>query len=141
MSLERDLTEKSHKTSFKGHTEIACLSSTTSFLPHPNPPLLLGFIHTSDGRDGGTLLGCREWVHLQAIPLRESKIASIWIDCQWPGGSSSSPSADSPSCPHLCDFTQQLQPRASSFTECHLCLPETRAGALRLWVIFPLEPL
>lgn len=39
VSLERDLTEKSHKTSFKGHIEIACLSSTTSSSPPPLPHL------------------------------------------------------------------------------------------------------
>lgn len=50
------------------------------------PSLLFVFIHTSDGGDGGMLPGRREWVHLQAIPLRGCKIASIWMDCQWPGG-------------------------------------------------------
>lgn len=36
-SLERNLTEKSHKTSFKEQAEIACLSSSAS-LSHRHPP-------------------------------------------------------------------------------------------------------
>lgn len=142
-SLERDLTEKSHKTSFKGHTEIACLSSTTSsfLLPHflIALPLLLRFIHTSDGRDGGTPAGRREGVHLQAIPLRGRKIASIWIECQQPGASS--PQTASAPCPHPCDSPHQILLQASSLAVCHLCPAVTQAGALPLWVIFPPEPL
>lgn len=44
VSLERDLTEKNHKTSFKGQTEIACLPSITSSSnpPHLNPIPLEG---------------------------------------------------------------------------------------------------
>lgn len=114
--LERDLTEKSHKTSFKGHTKIACFSSP---LPH--------------------LPSFSSWVHLPAIPLRGSKIASSWMDCQRPGGS---PPQTAPAlCPHFSDLPHQLKPRACNLAVCHLCPAETWAGALPLWVIFPPEPL
>jgi len=128
VSLERDLTEKSHKTSFKGHNEIACLSSTTSSflsLPHltplppppPPPPLLL--------------------VHLQAIPLRVCKIASIWMDCQRPGGGGSSQDGPSTTVPTSLWFllTKLLPPGPSSLSPCAICAPPT------LWVMFPPEPL
>lgn len=57
VSLERDMTEKSHKTSFKEHRKIACLSSTIPpslySLPPLTPPLALLPPHRSDGESGG----------------------------------------------------------------------------------------
>lgn len=117
VSPERDLTEKSHKTSFKGHTKIACLSCTTSSsrLPPPTslhslPPLLLRFIHTSDGGERGTLAGGREWVHLQAVPLRGCEITSIWMGLSVAKGGGSSPQTAPAPCPHLSDLPHQLLP-------------------------------
>lgn len=126
-------------------------SKDTQRLP-ASPPLhhhhhhhqrLFGIIHTSHRWDGGTQVGRREWVHLQAVPLRDCTIAYIWMVCQWPGGFFPQ-TAPSP-CLHPSDFPHQLLPGASSLTVCHLCPAETQAGvislSLSLWVISLLEPL
>lgn len=66
---EKHMTGKSHKTSFRGHTEIACLFSATSHHPPPTPVRLHSYIRWTRWRHAS-----REWVHLQAIPLRGVKL-------------------------------------------------------------------
>lgn len=94
--------------------------SSPFLIPTPSPC----FIHTSDGEDRGTLEGRSERVHLQAIPLRVYEIASFWMDCQWPGGSSSQTAPAL--CSHPSDFPHQLLPWDSSLTVCHLCPADPR---------------
>lgn len=83
LSLESDLTEKSHKTSFKEQRWPASPSPHHLFtaLPPCLSPCPASFIHQMQA-------GKRVCMHLQASPLRGCKSASIWIDCKWPGGSS-----------------------------------------------------
>lgn len=71
-SLGGALTEKSHKTSFKGQTEIACLSNTTS----SSPALVHSYMRWRHG--GGTGMST-----FASWSLGSCKNASIWMDCQW----------------------------------------------------------
>lgn len=101
-SLERNLTEKSHKTSFKEQAEIACLSSSAS-LSHRHPPphplsygTLSCLIHIRWRHTGW------EWQHLRANLLRGSMDVYIWRTVSgregW-GGLSQDTSGSAPSSP------------------------------------------
>lgn len=93
-SPERNLTEKSHKTSFKEQAEIACLSSTASLStppptttyppptlsPAPSSGALSCLIHIRWRRTGW------EWQHLQANLLRGSTDVYIWWTVSGRGG-------------------------------------------------------
>lgn len=60
-----------------------------------------------------------ERVHLQAVPWRGCKIASIWMKRQRPGGSSPQTAASARLQPS--DSPHQLQPRAPGLAACAIC--------------------
>ncbi|XP_054892849.1 uncharacterized protein LOC129364312 isoform X1 [Poeciliopsis prolifica] len=110
MSLERNLTEKCYKTSFKGHTEIASTKQTP-----PPRTRLASFTHHM-GETEACKYGRVERVHLQAVPWRACKIASIWMERQRPGGSAPLTAASARLQPS--DSPHQLPPRAPGLAAC-----------------------
>lgn len=141
VSLERDLTEKSHKTSFKGHTEIACLSSTiSSFLLPPFLISPLSWLHS--------YIRWRRWRHTRRKAgmgtFASHSLEGLWDYLHLDGLSVATGhySPDGPSTVSASLWFSSPAPALGLWPHCVPSVPSrSQARVLPLWVISLLELL
>lgn len=139
-SLERDLTEKSHKTSFKGHTEIVCLCSSTSCFLLPLPRLYpLSLLHSYIRWKGSRHTRRKEGMGT----FGSHSLEGLW-DCLHLDELSVARGLFFPDGPSTVTDPLIVLPAPALGLQPH-CVPSvpgrSQAGVLPLWVISLLEPL